>query len=155
MLALAVLSSAGEEKKAVEDSKAEETQAEQPAEKKQDKRGIHDFGDWSSHGSSHHDHGHHEEKTLTIVKKVPVPVPHYKTVHVPQIKEVHVPYHVKVPKPYPVVKHVSWKSNPRETPPVFLTQHFLIVQVPYTVKEIVKVPVHVDKPYPVEKVSAT
>lgn len=109
MLALAILSSAEEEKKAVEDSKAEDTKAESLVDKKQDKRGIHDYGDWSSsgHQSSGHDHGHHEEKTLTIVKKVPVPVPHYKTVHVPVIKEVKVPVHVKVPKPYPVVKHVS------------------------------------------------
>lgn len=104
------------------------------ASKKQDKRGLfdHDFGghDFSgghsySHSShdfgghheaiEHHEpsyhheephHHHHEEKTLTIVKKVPVPVPHYKTVHVPHVKEVHVPYHVNVPKPYPVVKHV-------------------------------------------------
>lgn len=128
LLALAILSCAEEEKKPVEDKKAEDTVQAEASEKK-DKRGIYEYGD---HGSSHDHghHGHHEEKTLTIVKKVPVPVPHYKTVHVPVVKEVHVPYHVKVPKPYPVVKHV-----------------------PYTVKEIVKVPVHVDKPYPVEKVA--
>ncbi|MFT8081746.1 hypothetical protein ACMYMI_23420, partial [Salmonella enterica subsp. enterica serovar Enteritidis] len=92
---------------AVEDSKVEETKAEASADKKQDKRGIHDFGDWSS--VAHHHHEPHEEKTLTIVKKIPVPVPHYKTVHVPQYKEVKVPVHVHVPKPYPVVKHVPYE----------------------------------------------
>lgn len=88
----------------------EETKAEESADKKQEKRGIHDFGDWSSsggHGGDGGHHHHHEEKTLTIVKKIPVPVPHYKTVHVPHYKTVHVPYEVKVPKPYPVIKHVS------------------------------------------------
>lgn len=106
LLVLAVLACAEDEKKPVEDSKVEETQAEDQADKKQEKRGIHDFGDhgWSSHDQGHHAH---EEKTLTIVKKIPVAVPHYKTVHVPHIKEVHVPYHVKVNKPYPVIKHVS------------------------------------------------
>jgi hypothetical protein len=103
LLALAILSSAEEEKKAVKDSKVEESKAEELADKKQDKRGIHDFGDWSS--SSSHDSGH-DEKTLTIIKKVPVPVPHYKTVHVPVVKEVKYPVHVHVPKPVPVVKHV-------------------------------------------------
>jgi hypothetical protein len=108
LLALAIMACAEEEKKPVEDSKVEETKADESTDKKQEKRGIHDFGDhhgWSSGGSSH-GHGHHEEKTLTIVKKIPVPVPHVKEVHVPHVKEVHVPYHVKVPKPYPVVKHV-------------------------------------------------
>ena len=107
---MAVLSCAEEEKKAVEDSKVEETKAEESGDKKQEKRGIHDFGDWSS-SSHHHHHQPHEEKTLTIVKKVPVPVPHYKTVHVPHVKEVHVPVHVKVPKPYPVIKHVSEEKS--------------------------------------------
>jgi hypothetical protein len=125
LLALAVLSAADEEpKQAVEDTKADESQAEGLVDKKQEKRGIYDFGDW---------HSHHEpiqeEKTLTIVKKIPVPVTHVKTVHVPHVKEVHVPVKVGVPKPYPVVKHV-----------------------PYEIKEIVKVPVHVTKHYPVEKV---
>lgn len=67
MLALAVLSSAEEakeEQKAVEDTNVDESKAEALVDKKQEKRGIHDFGDWS--------HGH-EEKTLTIVKKIPVP----------------------------------------------------------------------------------
>lgn len=111
LLALAILSCAEEEKKPVEDKKVEEP-VEAEATEKKDKRGIYDFGDHgSSHDQGHHGHHHHEEKTLTIVKKVPVHVPHYKTVHVPVVKEVHVPYHVKVPKPYPVVKHVSWGFN--------------------------------------------
>lgn len=98
LLALAVLSTAEEEKKADEDLKTIET--EQLEDKKQEKRGIHDYGDWSR--------GHHEEKTLTIVKKIPVPIPNVKTVHVPHYKEVHVPVKVGIPKPYPVVKHVSF-----------------------------------------------
>lgn len=103
MLALAVLSAADEEpKQAVEDTKADESQAEGLVDKKQEKRGIYDFGDWHSHHEPIH-----EEKTLTIVKKIPVPVTHVKTVHVPHVKEVHVPVKVGVPKPYPVVKHVS------------------------------------------------
>ena len=121
MLALAVLSAADEEPKKVEETKADDSKAEALPDKKQEKRGIYSYGDWHHHP--------HEEKTLTIVKKIPVAVPHYKTVHVPHVKEVHVPVKVGVPKPYPVVKHV-----------------------PYEVKEIVKVPVHVHKPYPVEKV---
>jgi len=68
---------------------------------------VHHGGHHEHHEPIHHHHGHHEEKTLTIIKKIPVPVPQYKTVHVPHIKEVHVPYEVKVAKPYPVVKHVS------------------------------------------------
>lgn len=103
MLALVVLASAEEEEKkaagetvAVEDSNGEESKAEALTEKKQEKRGIHEYGNW--HGT--------EEKTLTIVKKIPVPVPHVKTVHVPHVKEVHVPVKVGVPKPYPVIKHV-------------------------------------------------
>ena len=113
-------------------SAEEKTKDEKPVEaeasKKQDKRGIYDFGghdfgshsyssqDFGHHGGSqyhHHEephHHHHEEKTLTIIKKVPYPVPHVKEVHVPHVKEVHVPYHVKVPKPYPVVKHVRIKK---------------------------------------------
>lgn len=114
------------EEKAKDDKKPVEAEAS----KKQEKRGLyeHDFGghDFSGHdfGGSHsyssQDYGHHEishheapqlhhheEKVLTVVKKIPYGVPHVKEVHVPHYKEVHVPYHVKVPKPYPVVKHVS------------------------------------------------
>jgi hypothetical protein len=109
-----LLGVSAEEKAKDEEKKPVEAEAE--ASKKQDKRGLfdhdfggHDFG--SSHSYQHHHeephHHHHEEKTLTVIKKIPVPVPHYKTVHVPHVKEVHVPYHVNVPKPYPVVKHVS------------------------------------------------
>lgn len=101
---------AAEESAAVADSKVEETKAEdsKDGEKNHEKRGIHEYGDYhSSHDSHHHHHPIKEEKTLTVVKKVPVPVPHVKYVHVPHVKEVHVPVHVKVPKPYPVVKHVS------------------------------------------------
>lgn len=104
LLALVVFAGAEEEEKkaadtvAVEDSNAEESKADALTDKKQEKRGIHEYGDW--HG------GHHEEKTVTIVKKNYVPVPHVKTVHVPHVKEVHVPVKIGVPKPYPVVKHV-------------------------------------------------
>jgi hypothetical protein len=52
------------ESAAVEDTNADESKAEALVDKKQEKRGIHEYGDWS--------HGH-EEKTLTIVKKIPVP----------------------------------------------------------------------------------
>lgn len=103
----------GDEQKAANDQKVEETEqktaeaAADDGEKNHEKRGINEYGD--HHGWSHPvpHHPVKEEKTLTIVKKIPVPVPKYKTVHVPQIKEVHVPVHVKVPKPYPVYKHVS------------------------------------------------
>lgn len=109
-----------------EEKSKEEKKPVEEASKKQDKRGLfehdfgHDFGgshsysthDFSGHEINHHQfepihHGHHEEKTLTVVKKIPVPVPHVKTIHVPHYKEVHVPYEIKVPKPYPVVKHVT------------------------------------------------
>lgn len=86
-----LLGASAEEKK--EEAKAVE------ASKKQDKRGIfdhdfgghdfggHDFGssshasfsshDFGSHGHEIHHHEHHEpivhEKTLTVVKKIPVP----------------------------------------------------------------------------------
>lgn len=64
-----VFAAAEEESKAaetaaVEDTSADESKAEALVDKKQEKRGIHEFGDWS--------HAH-EEKTLTIVKKIPVP----------------------------------------------------------------------------------
>lgn len=109
MLTVALALGVAEEQKATNDQKVEETEqknveADAPAEKNHEKRGIHETGDW------HHPVPHHpikEEKTLTIVKKIPVPYPKYKTVHVPHVKEVHVPVHVKVPKPYPVYKHVS------------------------------------------------
>lgn len=104
MLALVVFAVAEEEEKkdtvAVEDSNGEESKSEALTDKKQEKRGIHEYGNW---------HGH-EEKTLTIVKKIPVPVPHVRTVHVPHYKETHYPVKVGVPKPYPVVKHVSLTS---------------------------------------------
>lgn len=87
--------------------------------------GGHDFG--GDHG--HHGHHEHHEKTVTVVKKVPVPYPVEKQIHVPVEKVKHYPVHVHVPKPYPVEKIVH-----------------------YTVKDIVKVPVHVPQPYPVEKI---
>jgi hypothetical protein len=130
-----LLGVSAEEKAKDEEKKPVVAEVEVEASKKQDKRGLfehdfggHDFGSSHSYQSQsfghheeapqyhheepqyHHEephHHHHEEKTLTVIKKIPVPVPHYKTVHVPQYKEVHVPYHVNVPKPYPVVKHVS------------------------------------------------
>lgn len=52
------------EASAIEDTNADESKAEALVDKKQEKRGIHEYGDWS--------HGH-EEKTLTIVKKIPYP----------------------------------------------------------------------------------
>lgn len=96
-----------DEQKTDKDQKIEATeqQKSEDGEKNHEKRGIHETGDGWSHPVPHHPVK--EEKTLTIIKKIPYPVPKYKTVHVPQIKEVHVPYHVKVPKPYPVYKHVS------------------------------------------------
>lgn len=124
-LGIVLLLGVSAEEKAKEEEKKP---VEAEASKKQDKRGLfdhdfggHDFG--SSHSYQHqdfgyhheepsyhheepHHHHHHEEKTLTVVKKVPVPVPHYKTVHVPVYKEVKYPVHVHVPKPVPVVKHV-------------------------------------------------
>lgn len=93
------------------------------AEKKQEKRGLSDFG----HGW---EHDVKEEKTLTIVKKIPQPYPVYKHIPVEHVKHVPVPYKVGVPKPYPVVKTVH-----------------------YPVKEVVKVPYNVPKPYPVVKES--
>jgi hypothetical protein len=135
-VATLVLLGVSAEEKAKEEKKPVEAEASKKQDKRglfDHDFGGHDFG--SSHSYSHQDfghsevvhhqepsyhheeshhhhheephHHHHEEKTLTIVKKVPVPVPHYKTVHVPQYKEVQVPYHVKIAKPYPVVKHVS------------------------------------------------
>lgn len=70
MLALIALSATAEEDNkaaaAVEaEQEADESKAEALVDKKQEKRGIHDFG--------HHDWHHEEEKTLTIVKKIPVP----------------------------------------------------------------------------------
>jgi hypothetical protein len=73
VLALIALSATAEEDNkaaaAVEaEQEANESKADALVDKKQDKRGIYDFGD---HG--HHDWHHEEEKTLTIVKKIPVP----------------------------------------------------------------------------------
>lgn len=82
------------------DSKADSSTAE----KKQDKRGIYDFGDfggggssheWSGH-SGHHHHPIEEEKTLTVVKKVPVPYPVVKHVKVEHVKHIPVPVKVHV-----------------------------------------------------------
>lgn len=111
---------------AEEKAKEEKKPVEAEASKKQDKRGLYEFGghDFSGghdfggshsyqhqeiahHEPQHHHQHHHEEKTLTVIKKIPVPVPHERIVHVPHVKEVQVPYHVNVPQPYPVVKHVS------------------------------------------------
>lgn len=86
-----------------EDSKGDASTAE----KKQDKRGIYDFGDYGGGGDSHEWSGHHhhqpihEEKTLTVVKKVPVPYPVVKHVKVEHVK--HIPVPVKV--------HVSIEKN--------------------------------------------
>lgn len=55
--------SKADEAVAVEDTSADESKAEALVDNKQQKRGIHEYGDW--HGT--------EEKTLTIVKKIPVP----------------------------------------------------------------------------------
>lgn len=92
-----LLGASAEEKK--EETKAVEEAKTVEASKKQDKRGIfdhdfgghdfggHDFGssshasfsshDFGSHGHEIHHHEHHEpivhEKTLTVVKKIPVP----------------------------------------------------------------------------------
>lgn len=121
-IALLMLLGVSAEEKAKEEKKPVEAEAS----KRQDKRGLYEFGghdfggghdfaqSYSHQEVAHHEphyephhHHHHEEKTLTVVKKIGVPVPVEKIVHVPEYKEVHVPYHVNVPQPYPVVKHVS------------------------------------------------
>lgn len=50
----------------------------------------------------HHGHHQHHEKTITVVKNVPVPYPVVKHIPVEHIKHVPVPYKVAVPHPYPV-----------------------------------------------------
>lgn len=55
----------------------------------------HDFG--LDHGHHGH-HEHHHEKTVTVVKKVPVPYPVEKHIPVPVEKVKHYPVHVHVPK---------------------------------------------------------
>lgn len=100
------------EKKAEKKVEAEKSVEPEAADsKKQEKRGLyefgghdfsdggfggyggHDFGGQLSYGGDHGHHAHHE-KTVTIVKNVPVP---YEVVK-------HVPYAVekKVPVPYKV-----------------------------------------------------
>lgn len=59
--------------------------------KRQEKRGLH----------KHEDYHVHEEKTLTIYKKIPVPYPVEKHIPVPIEKVVHYPVKVGVPAPYP------------------------------------------------------
>lgn len=107
-----------DEQPAKEDKKAIEPAAAEPAveaSKKQDKRGLeydfggHDFG--GDHG--HHHFDHHEEKTLTIIKKIPVPYKVEKTVHVPVERIVKYPVHVHVPAPYPVEKVILVMIFPR------------------------------------------
>lgn len=69
--------------------------------------------------STHVTHNTHEEKLITIVKKVPVPIPVTKHIPYPVEKIVPVPIKVDVIQPYPVYR-----------------------TVPYPVKEIVKVSEH-------------
>lgn len=92
-MALVVLSAAEEEKRAEESQTAEDANLDES--KTVEKRGASGYG---------HHHGYHEEKTLTIVKKIPVPYKVEKTVHVPVEKIVKVPHKVYVDKPYPVEK---------------------------------------------------
>lgn len=101
------------EEQVEQQSDAEATNAEESVtetDKKQEKRGTHES----------HDYHVHEQKTVTIVKKVPVPYPVEKHIPVPVEKIVHYPVKVGVPKPYPVYKTVH-----------------------YPVKKIIKVPVHI------------
>lgn len=101
------------EEQVEQQSDAEATNAEEgvtETDKKQEKRGTHES----------HDYHVHEQKTVTIVKKVPVPYPVEKHIPVPVEKIVHYPVKVGVPKPYPVYKTVH-----------------------YPVKKIIKVPVHI------------
>lgn len=51
-------------------------------------------------------YGSHEEKIVTIVKKVPVPIEITKHVPVPVEKIIPVPIKVDVIRPFPVIRHV-------------------------------------------------
>lgn len=75
--------------------------------------GSHDFGGGGDYGGDFGggyggggDFGHHEEKTVTVVKKVPVPYPVTKEIPVPVEKKIPYPVKVPVPQPYPVEKKV-------------------------------------------------
>lgn len=110
MLAVLIFAVHCEEEKKAEEKVDADTNAEssEPAEKKQDKRGLsHDFGQ-GGHGW---DHKYEEEKTLTIVKKIPAPYPVIKHVPVEHVKHIPVPYKVPYPKPYPVEKVRIIKIN--------------------------------------------
>lgn len=146
MLLVAIVSVLAEEKKAAKVEETKKSVEPATADKKQDKRGIfgegyghdfgghdfghHDFGghheisaghDFHGHDFGHDfggDHHHHHEKTVTVVKKVPVPYPvekvYFKNLYcgalikglyfflqhipVPVEKKVHYPVHVHVPK---------------------------------------------------------
>lgn len=74
--------------------------------------GGHDFGGELSGGQ---DFGggvdaseHHHQKTVTVVKNVPVPYHVTKEIPFPVEKVVHVAVKVPVPQPYPVEKKVSF-----------------------------------------------
>lgn len=63
--------------------------------------GGHDFGGGADIGEHHH-----ETKTVTVVKNVPVPYTVTKEIPYPVEKKVPVPVKVPVPQPYPVEKKV-------------------------------------------------
>lgn len=80
-------------------NEAEPTNAEASnanGDKRQDKRGL-----------DHHEDVH-VQKTVTIVKNVPVPYKVEKLHPVKIEKIVHVPVEVKIPKPFPVVRNVPY-----------------------------------------------
>lgn len=139
-MVIAIVASGAVEKKAVEKSAA-------PAEgeKKQDKRGLWDFGYGWDHSSHHVSHGWEEpHHVTTIIKKEHVPVP-YEV-------EKHIPYPVKVHVPVTVEKHIPVVVEKKV--PVYVEKHIPVpVKVPVKVKEYVAVPkpypVHIEKPYPV------
>ncbi|KAL4710792.1 hypothetical protein ACJJTC_009341 [Scirpophaga incertulas] len=154
LVALLAFTYAEEAKEAEKEVAVAENKEAASDDKKHEKRGLFDVGlGYGGHGgfdSIGHlgggGYGHDEvHKTVTVVKKVPVPYPVEK--HIPYPVEKKIPYPVKVPVDNPVPVHVE---KPVPVPVEKPVPYPVEKPVPYPVKVPVDnpVPVHVEKPVP-------
>ena len=134
---------------AVEKEKPAEAKPAAAEDKKQDKRGLYDFGyGWDSPTIIEAHDPWAYPKTVTIEKNVPVPYPVEVEKHIPVVVEKKVPVvvekHIPVDRPVPYAVRVPVKV------PVI---HKVAVEVPrpYPVAVPKPYPVHVDRPVFIEK----